>query len=63
VNTVNAQVDLDACLALLRVDGTMVSVGAPAEPLSLAVVNLLAGRWSVASSATGGMALSVRHRH
>jgi uncharacterized zinc-type alcohol dehydrogenase-like protein len=34
----------------------MVNVGAPPEELSLAVVNLLAGRRSFAGSATGGIA-------
>ena len=33
VNTVSAAIDLDAYLGLLAVDGTLVNVGAPAEPL------------------------------
>ncbi len=55
LNTVSAKLDLNTFLALLRVDGTMVNLGAPAEPLALEVVNLLAGRRSLAGSATGGI--------
>ena len=56
INTVAAKIDLNIFLPLLKVDGTMVNVGAPPEELSLAVVNLLAGRRSFAGSATGGIA-------
>ena len=55
LNTVSAPLDLDAYLDLLRVDGTMVNVGAPPEPLSLTVGNLLGTRRSFAGSATGGI--------
>ncbi len=55
LNTVSAPLDLDAYLNLLRVDGTMVNVGAPPEPLSLTVGNLLGKRRSFAGSATGGI--------
>ena len=34
INTVSAPIDVDAYLSLLAVDGTLVNVGAPAEPLS-----------------------------
>ena len=34
VNTVSARIDLDAYLGLLAVDGTLVNVGAPPEPLA-----------------------------
>src|SRR4051812_15744835 len=37
VNTVSAGIDLDAYLGLPAVDGTLVNVGAPADPLSLNV--------------------------
>lgn len=56
LNTVSAQIDLDSYLGLLKVDGTLVNVGAPAEPMSLAVLNLLVARRSFAGSATGGIA-------
>jgi uncharacterized zinc-type alcohol dehydrogenase-like protein len=55
LNTVSAPLDLDAYLTLLRVDGTMVNVGAPPEPLCLTVGNLLGKRRSFAGSATGGI--------
>ena len=56
LNTVSAQIDVDSYLRLLRVDGTLVNVGAPAEPMSLTVYNLLVARRSFAGSATGGIA-------
>ena len=55
VNTVSARVDLDAYLSLLAVDGTMVNVGAPAEPMSINVFPLLLGRRSFAGSVIGGI--------
>jgi uncharacterized zinc-type alcohol dehydrogenase-like protein len=55
VNTVSATIDLDAYLALLAVDGVMVNVGAPAEPLSLTVFSLIMGRRSFAGSVIGGI--------
>jgi uncharacterized zinc-type alcohol dehydrogenase-like protein len=55
VNTVSAQVDLDAYLSLLAVDGVMVNVGAPAEPMSISVFPLLLGRRSFAGSVIGGI--------
>ena len=33
INTVSAQIDIDAYLGLLALDGTLVNVGAPSEPL------------------------------
>src|ERR671921_884092 len=44
VNTVSATIDVDAYLSLLAVDGTLVNVGAPAEPLSLNVFSLIGAR-------------------
>jgi uncharacterized zinc-type alcohol dehydrogenase-like protein len=55
VNTVSAKIDLDAYLSLLALDGTIVNVGAPAEPLSLNVFSLLMGRRSYAGSLIGGI--------
>jgi uncharacterized zinc-type alcohol dehydrogenase-like protein len=57
VNTVSAKIDLDAYLGLLAVDGTLVNVGAPAEPLSVNVFSLIGARRSVAGSMSGGIAL------
>ncbi|TWV30452.1 NAD(P)-dependent alcohol dehydrogenase [Streptomyces misionensis] len=58
VNTVSAAIDLNAYLGLLAVDGTLVNVGAPAEPLSLHVMSLIGGRRSFAGSLIGGIALT-----
>jgi uncharacterized zinc-type alcohol dehydrogenase-like protein len=56
VNTVSAKIDVDAYLGLLAVDGTLVNVGAPAEPLSLNVFSLIGARRSYAGSMIGGIA-------
>jgi uncharacterized zinc-type alcohol dehydrogenase-like protein len=56
VNTVSAPIDVDAHLSLLAVGGTLVNVGAPAEPLSLNVMSLIGGRRSYAGSMIGGIA-------
>ncbi|MGI5429644.1 NAD(P)-dependent alcohol dehydrogenase [Streptomyces sp. CA-179760] len=55
VNTVSAKLDLDSYLGLLAVDGTMVNVGAPAEPLSLNVFSLLMRGLTFAGSLIGGI--------
>jgi uncharacterized zinc-type alcohol dehydrogenase-like protein len=56
VNTVSATIDVDAYLSLLTVDGALVNVGAPAEPLSLNVMSLIGGRRTFAGSMIGGIA-------
>ncbi len=56
LNTVSAVIDVDAYLSLLTVDGALVNVGAPAEPLSLNVFSLIGGRRSYAGSMIGGIA-------
>src|SRR5215212_154142 len=56
VNTVSAAIDVDAYLSLLAVDGALVNVGAPAEPLSLNVMSLIGGRRTYAGSMIGGIA-------
>ncbi|MDQ4491242.1 NAD(P)-dependent alcohol dehydrogenase [Sinomonas sp. ASV486] len=55
VNTVSAPIDLGAHLGLLRRNGTMVNVGAPAEPLPLRVFTLFSNRRSFAGSGIGGI--------
>jgi uncharacterized zinc-type alcohol dehydrogenase-like protein len=56
VNTVAAPHNLDAFLALLKRDGTMVLVGAPSTPHpSPEVFNLIIKRRSIAGSAIGGI--------
>ncbi|WP_029067888.1 NAD(P)-dependent alcohol dehydrogenase [Jonesia quinghaiensis] len=56
INTVSAPFDVDAFLGLLAVNGALVNVGAPAEPLSLRAGNLIGGRRSFAGSMIGGIA-------
>jgi uncharacterized zinc-type alcohol dehydrogenase-like protein len=56
VNTVSAPLDLDAYLRLLRLDGTLVNVGAPAEPLPVQVFTLFGNRRSFAGSGIGSIA-------
>lgn len=55
INTVSAKIDLNAYLGLLALDGSLVNVGAPAEPLSLNVFNLIGHRRSFAGSMIGGI--------
>lgn len=51
----SAKLDLDAYLAMVAVGGAMVSVGAPAEPLSLNVFSLIMQGRSYAGSLIGGI--------
>ncbi|WP_110927918.1 NAD(P)-dependent alcohol dehydrogenase [Bacillus massiliglaciei] len=55
INTVSAKINLDAYFSLLTLDGTMVNVGAPGEPLSLNVMSLIGHRRSFAGSMIGGI--------
>jgi alcohol dehydrogenase (NADP+) len=55
LNTVSANLDLDRYLSLLRVDGTLVSVGAPSAPDSFRAFSLISGRRSMAGSPIGGL--------
>lgn len=55
VNTVAAQIPVDAYLGLLKLDGTMVNVGVPEGPLSYHGFSLVASRRSLAGSKIGGI--------
>jgi uncharacterized zinc-type alcohol dehydrogenase-like protein len=55
VNTVSATLPMDKYLSLLRLNGTMVNVGAPADPLSVQAFSLLTLRRSWAGSGIGGI--------
>ena len=55
MNTVAATIDVDAHLALLALDGTMVNVGVPSESLDFHAFSLVAGRRSLAGSKIGGI--------
>ena len=56
INTVSVPIDMAAYLKLLRLDGTMVSVGAPPEPLPVPVFALFGNRRSFAGSSIGSIA-------
>ncbi|GLI01020.1 dehydrogenase [Phytohabitans aurantiacus] len=60
INTVSASIDVGAYLGLLRLDGTMVNVGAPPEPLPVRVFSLFNNRRSFAGSSIGGIAETQR---
>jgi len=55
INTVSAKIDIGSYLGLLAVDGTLVNVGAPPEPLPVAIFALIPSRRSFAGSAIGGI--------
>ena len=55
INTVSANIDWNALLGLLKIDGAMVQVGVPEEPTPIAAFALLAGRRSLAGSAIGSI--------
>ena len=55
INTVSAKIDISSYLQLLTLDGALVNVGAPAEPLPVNVFSLITGRRSFAGSAIGGI--------
>lgn len=55
ISTVPANVDLDAYLGLLALDGTLVSLSIPTRPLSLSAASLLANRRSISGTRSGGL--------
>jgi uncharacterized zinc-type alcohol dehydrogenase-like protein len=55
INTVSASIDINAYLSLLSLDGTLVNVGAPADPLAVRVFSLIGARRSFAGSNIGGI--------
>jgi uncharacterized zinc-type alcohol dehydrogenase-like protein len=56
LNTVSAQIDINAYLATLKIDGTLVVIGLPGAPYPVHVGSLLDGRKSLAGSMIGGIA-------
>ena len=56
LDTVSAQHDIAAYLALLARDGTVTLVGAPPQPLGVPAFALIGGRHSLSGSAIGGIA-------
>jgi uncharacterized zinc-type alcohol dehydrogenase-like protein len=55
IDTVSADHDLNAFLALLKIDGNLTLVGAPEKPLPVASFNLIFGRRSLSGSLIGGL--------
>ncbi len=55
LNTVSANLDVDTYLSMLRVDGALVNVGAPAEHNKYHVFSLIMSRRSIAGSLIGGI--------
>lgn len=56
LDAVSAQHDINAYLALLKVDGSLALVGAPEYPLPVSAFSLIPGRKSLAGSMIGGIA-------
>jgi uncharacterized zinc-type alcohol dehydrogenase-like protein len=56
LDAVSAEHDINAYLALLKLDGTLCLVGAPEKPLPVAAFNMLMPRRQFAGSAIGGIA-------
>ncbi|TWH08967.1 putative zinc-type alcohol dehydrogenase-like protein [Rhodococcus rhodochrous J45] len=56
VSTVPANLDYDAFLQMLTLDGTFVNLGVPHEPIKLDVFSLLHNRRSIAGTLVGGIA-------
>jgi uncharacterized zinc-type alcohol dehydrogenase-like protein len=56
LNTVAAEIDLDAYLRMLDVDGAMVNVGLPENSLSVNLMSIVGNRRSLSGSPIGGIA-------
>lgn len=55
INTVSAKLDMNAYLNMLALNGTLVNVGAPSEPLAVNAQTLIGKRRSFAGSMIGGI--------
>jgi len=55
LNTVSADLNLDAYLSTLATDGTLVIIGLPGKPYAINAGTMLDGRRSIAGSMIGGM--------
>jgi cyaY protein len=56
LDTVSAEHDVNRYINLLKVDGSLVIVGLPAEPLKVGAFNIIHGRKSFSGSNIGGIA-------
>jgi uncharacterized zinc-type alcohol dehydrogenase-like protein len=55
VNTVSAPLDLDTFMGMLALNGTLVEVGLPPEPMTLRAGSVARNRRSLAGSSIGGL--------
>lgn len=55
IDTVAGDHDINSLLALLKVDGTQILVGAPPDPIPLAAFSLIPARKRLVGSCTGGI--------
>lgn len=55
ISTVPARLDLEAVLGLLDLDGTLVTLASPKEPLQVPAATLLMNRRSIAGTRSGGL--------
>jgi uncharacterized zinc-type alcohol dehydrogenase-like protein len=55
LNTVSADVDIEKYLSLVKVDGTLVMIGLPSNPVSIGVGTLIGSRRSLSGSMIGGI--------
>jgi len=55
INTVSAELDWNAYLGMLKIDGAMVVVGIPDKPIPVGAFPLVGGRRSLAGSMIGGI--------
>lgn len=55
LDTVSAKHDINTYIGLLKVDGSLVIVGLPAEPLEISAFNVVNGRKSFSGSNIGGI--------
>ena len=55
INTVSAELDWNQYLGLLKVDGALVVVGAPSNPIPVSAFPLIFGRHTLAGSGIGGI--------
>jgi len=55
INTVSSAADMNTYLNMLKLDGVMVLVGAPAEPLPVNAFSIIPKRRSLAGSTIGGL--------
>ena len=56
LDTVSAKHDLNVYLRLLKIDGSLVLVGLPAEPMEVSAFSVVNGRKSLSGSSIGGIA-------